>query len=332
MEHLLHQFLIARQKIETAKNTLIITHFNPDGDGLSSACAMAEYLQSLNQKYTLFCHTQPPQNFTFLAHLNEFEYMESLEGEVKENLPIDFASYDLILILDCGSLSRTKIDDLITNRQASQYVIEFDHHPQIDDFADLEIREPKAAATAELVYHFFRANKIRLSKVMANILITGVITDTANFLYPQTSDITINAASELVRLGAQLPQATDNTLRNKSIETMRLWGKIMANLKINPKYNLAVTVLSQEEFQNSQINKEDLEGISGFLSNLEGVSGVLFLREEGDGLLRGSLRTSHPKIDISKLAKLLGGGGHAKASGFSVKGRLECHNSHWQVI
>jgi phosphoesterase RecJ-like protein len=246
-------------------------------------------------------------------------------------LPIDFSDFDLIVVLDCGSLSRTKIDDLIINRNKNQFVIEFDHHPKVDDYADLEIREPKAAATAELVYHFFKENKIYLNKIIANTLITGVITDTANFLYPQTSEATIKAASDLVRLGAQLPRITNSTLRNKSLEAMRLWGRIMADLKINPRYNLAVTILPKEEFEKFNIDTEELEGVSGFLSNLKGVTGVVFLREEGDGFIRGSLRTSHPTLDISKLARLLGGGGHAKASGFAIKGKLKLINNNWHI-
>jgi phosphoesterase RecJ-like protein len=332
MEHLKLRFQKANAKIESAKNILIITHFNPDGDGLSSACAMAEYAKLLDKKYTLFCYTEPPRTFSFLTHIDEFRFIESIDGEIKKELPIDFSSYDLIIVLDCGSLSRTKIGEYISNRNSWQYLVEFDHHPKVDDYADLEIREPLTAATAELVYHFFKANRIKLNKTLANTLITGVITDTANFLYPQTSEKTVSAASELVRLGAQLPRITDNTLRNKSIEAMQLWGRIMASLTINPKYNIAITVLPKEAFANGTINKEELEGVSGFISNLKGVSAILFLREEGDGLLRGSLRTSHPKVDVSKLAHLLGGGGHAKASGFSIKGQLRPKGDGWQII
>ncbi len=331
MNHLKNQFSIAKQKIELAENILIVTHFNPDGDGLSSSCAMAEYAKSLNKGYKLFCYTQPPEAFSFLTHLNEFEYVESISGNVKDSLPISFQDFDLIIIMDCGSISRTKISELLLNRTPSQYIIEFDHHPKIDNYANLEIRDTLAAATAELVYYFFKINNIHLDKIIANILITGVVTDTANFLYPQTSEKTINAASDLVRLGAQLPKITDNTFRNKSLEAMKLWGKIMANLKINTKYNIAITVLPKEEFVSQNIDKEELEGVSGFLSNLSGVSGLLFLREEGDGIIRGSLRTSHPRVDVSKLARLLGGGGHAKASGFSINGKLSKRGGNWQV-
>jgi phosphoesterase RecJ-like protein len=321
----------AYKAIRSGKNILLVTHFNPDGDGLSSACALAEYLSSTNQQYTLYCQTEPAKTFGFLPHVDEFIFKEDLQKIQKPELPINFADYDLIIVLDCGALSRTKLEVELTQRRPDQIVIEFDHHPHVDSYANIEIRETTSAATAEVVYNFFQINKIHLNKTIANILMTGLVTDTANFLYPSTSEDTIRAASELISHGAHLPRITDYTLRNKSLEAMKLWGRIMASLQINAKYNLAITVLPKEEFFNNQIDKEELEGVSGFLSNLYGVSGLLFLREEGDGLLRGSLRTSHPKIDISRLAKLFGGGGHAKASGFLFKGELEKTKNGWRV-
>ena len=318
--------------IQSASKILLITHYNPDGDGLSSVCAMAEYLQALKKNYILYCYTEPPATYDFLPQLKDFLYTESLNKQVKSESPIKFSDFDLIMVFDCGSLSRTKLETELTNRHSNQIIIEFDHHPKIDNYADIEIRKTDAAATAEVVYDFFISNKIKLSKSMANTLMTGLVTDTANFLYSSASGHTIEAAANLVRLGAQLPKINDFTMRNKSIEAMKLWGQIMADLQINKKYNFAFSVLPKKYFEEKMIEKEEIEGISGFLSNLHGVNGIMFIRDEGDGIIRGSLRTSQKDIDVSILAKLLGGGGHAKASGFSLKGELVKINERWKII
>ena len=331
MKNLDHQYQSALSKITQAQNILLVTHYNPDGDGLSSSCAMAEYLTSIGKSHTLYCHTEPSATYHFLPHLSEFLFTESLDKTCKQELPIAFSDYDLILVFDCGSLSRTKLTEQILGREQNQFVIEFDHHPKVDDYANIEIRDHTAAATAEIVYNFFLINNLRLDKTLANTLMTGLVTDTANFLYPSTSEHTIEAAANLVRHGAHLPRINDYTMRNKSLEAMKLWGQIMADLQINKKYNLAFTILPKETFANQAIDKEELEGVSGFLSNLHGVNGLLFLREEGDGILRGSLRTNQDNIDISVLARHLGGGGHAKASGFSLKGELQKIDGGWRV-
>jgi phosphoesterase RecJ-like protein len=75
-----------------------------------------------------------------------------------------------------------------------------------------------------------------------------------------------------------------------------------------------------------------LEGISNFLGNLEEAKAVLLLREQKDGTIRGSLRSSHPTVDVSLLARRLGGGGHAKASGFTIEGKMEKIEKGWKIV
>jgi len=80
------------------------------------------------------------------------------------------------------------------------------------------------------------------------------------------------------------------------------------------------------------VTEEELEGMSGFLSNLNGVNAVMLLREMAGGKIKGSLRTSKSKIDVSKIARTLGGGGHVKAAGFTVEGKLEKTGSGWKIV
>lgn len=335
MDHRLETKLIkAYQKILSAKRVLLVTHFNPDGDGLSSVCALIDLLESLNKPFFALCANQPPSVFGFLPHLHKIKYFTA-KPELSDKSIFDaaaFQSYDLVIILDCGSISRTMLDAEIAARTKEQYIIEIDHHPRVDKYSDLEIRQDHAAATAEVVYQFFRANKLTINKNIANCLLTGIITDTANFLYPSTSELTVQIASEMLALGARLPSIMDNVLRNKSLVAMQLWGKVMANLKINRKFNIAVTALTNEEIREGEADKEEMDGISGFLSNLSGVRAVLFLREEKPGQLRGNLRTARNDVDVSKLAAIFGGGGHSKASGFRTEGKLVKTEKGWKVL
>ena len=166
---------------------------------------------------------------------------------------------------------------------------------------------------------------------MASCVLTGILTDTGNFLYPSTSPETVNIASEMLVRGAKLSQIMENTWRNKSIASMKTWGKAMSRLKINPQYNFGFTVLKSEDVP-AEVTEEELEGMSGFLSNLNAVKAVMLLRELPDGRIKGSLRTSKPDIDVSKLARALGGGGHAKAAGFTVEGELKKTEKGWKIV
>jgi len=314
-----HLFTKAYSKIKQSENVLIVAHEKPDGDAVSSACAVAEFLTLINKKFTIFTADAPTSQFDYLPHVEKFINH------------IDRFDYDLIITLDCANRKRTALTTFIENKKSNQYIIEIDHHIQEDDYADLTIREDDAASTTQILYKFFKANKIKINKNIANCILTGIITDTANFFYPNTSPETINIASELMARGAKLPQIVEKTWRNKSLAAMKIWGKAMARLTINPKYNFATTFLTEEDL-GKDVNDDDLEGISGFLSNLHDVKGLMLLREDKDGWIRGSLRTADPKINISKVAQILGGGGHIKAAGFKLKGKIKKTTDNWQVI
>jgi bifunctional oligoribonuclease and PAP phosphatase NrnA len=318
-----NKYKSAFNEISQAKNILLVTHYNPDGDALSSLCAMSDLLIAMDKKFTAFCYDKPPFQFNFLPHV------EKITSQMNKT---DFSKFDLIITLDCGSLSRTKLVSEILAREKNQKTIEFDHHPKIDNFSDIEIRLPKASSTTEVLYLFMRKNNISINKNIANCILTGILTDTGNFLYPSTSDRAIKIASEMLVYGARFPVILKNTWRNKSLPAMNIWGKAMNNLQINKKYNIAFSIINYTDIEESGATEEELEGLPGFLSNLHGVKALLWMREEKNKIIKGSLRTKDDNIDISTLAKLLGGGGHAKASGFSIKGKLQKNKLNWKIV
>jgi phosphoesterase RecJ-like protein len=307
----------------------VVCHKRPDGDALGSICAIMEFLEKSGRPYSAYCFNAPPANFNYLPRAEKI---------MSDKNAFNFADFDLIITLDCGDLKRTKLTDEIAGRNADQFIINIDHHPtsptgrqEIDDFADLEIKIPASASTSELVYNFFRANKIKINKNMANCLLTGISADTGNFIFPATSDKTVKISSEMLILGANLPQIIENTWRNKSLAGLKIWGKAMANLQINKKYNFAFTILTRENIEAAGVGEDELEGIANFLSNLHEAKAVMLLTEKTDGLIKGSLRSADNGVDVSRLARALGGGGHTKAAGFVMEGKLEQIDGGWKI-
>jgi len=320
---LINHYLKALHKICKAKNILLVTHSRPDGDALASICAMMELLSEMEKSFQAYSADPAPAHYAFLPHVEKI---------INSKKALPFSEFDLIIVLDCGSLGRTTLSEEISARTPGQYVIEFDHHPKVDEYSDLEIRYLEASSTSEILYYFFKGNNIKFNKNLANCVLTGILTDTGNFLYSSTTDETIKIASKMLLHGARFPVILEHTWRNKTINGMKIWGQAMNNLQINRKYNIAFTVLTREDIRRYNVSDEELEGVAGFLSNLSDVDSLLFLREEENGKIKGSLRTSHQRVNVANLAAHLGGGGHPKASGFLMNGRLEKTQSGWQVI
>lgn len=339
--------LAAYEKIIAAENILLVTHEHPDGDGLASLCALASFLNSLGKKQTLYCADPAQDFFSFLPQIHKlisgkFPAEEAIKSTLIPNTHdrssrdgnINFSAFDLIIVLDCGSLGRTKLTEEIKNRNKNQFVIEFDHHPKTDDYSDLEIRAIKTS-TAEILYHFFSGNNLEITKDIANCILTGILTDTGNLLFGAVTEETIKISSAMLLHGATFPKITKHTLQNKSLAAMKAWGKILDNLKINKKYNLAFSVLTHGDINSlrKEYGHEDmLDAATDILNNVDGVKAVIFLREEEKGKIRGSLRTKDNKIDVSRLASFLGGGGHPKASAFRLPGHIEKTETSWKIV
>ncbi len=319
----------AYQKIIQAKNVFLVTHIDPDGDAIASLCLFAEILKQFKKPYFLYSYNEPPANFLFLPNAKKISFSLNKKGEKKPKPNLN--NFDLIISLDCGSLARTKLTTEIKNRRPNQFFIEFDHHLKTGNYSDIEIRNPLAAATVEVIYDFIQVNKIKITKKMATCILTGLITDTGNFLYPSTSPKTIQIASDMLKLGVNINKIIKKALQNKKLLGLKLWGEIINNTQINTNYGLAIAVLPLEKIQKYQAQEDDLEGIASLLGNIKGVKAALFLRQEQPGLIKGSLRTNND-FNVAKLAQFLGGGGHKKAAGFSLQGNLVKKNNYWQVV
>jgi len=322
-----HLFEKAYKEIAKAKKIFLVTHFNPDGDAIASICALTLYLESLGKNYFAYCETPLPERYSFIPNFHKVKNAKEINAGSSRFLE----SFDLILVFDCARKERTSLGRLIGSRSLNLRVIEFDHHPKCDDYAEIELRDSTASSTTEIVYSFFKTNRIPVGRDLATCILTGIITDTDAFLYPSATGQSVKIGSEMLRSGASHLRIVEKYMRNKSLPVLKNWGRILESLVINKKYNIAIAVLTREAFSQRQISEEEYEGLSGFLSNLIGVRAILFLRETEPGVVRGSFRTALKQIDVAKLAEILGGGGHRAAAGFALPGRLVATNSGWKV-
>ena len=308
----------------SSRGILIVTHIFPDGDCLSSACALSLWLESIGKKHALFCADPLPESFLFLPNAKKFSQKASLDD------------FDVVAILDCACLSRTGLVDDLVQARGKIKTIEIDHHPKSEDYADIEIRLPERSSAAEVLYLFFRQNNIEISKPMADCLLTGLVTDTGNLLFSSVNENTIKTSSALLLEGAAMPKIIKRTAQNKSLSAMKIWGKILNNTRYHPSYKLVYSVLSWEEVAALKADFGEVgpafDAASDILNNVDGAKAALFLREQEPGKIKGSLRSKHPGIDVSKVAEKLGGGGHSKAAAFRFDGHIEKTDGGWRIV
>jgi len=328
------KFKIAYQKIRSARRLLIVGHINPDGDDLASVCILKILADSWGQEAFVYCDGRQPEELSFLpqvsAVLDSKKQLLLALGEKEDSDWLD--RFDLMIVLDCGSIERTNLDPEIRGRKIAE-VIEFDHHQKVSDYADLEIRAPEKSSTAELLYDFLAVNKIAIERDLATCILTGIMTDTGNFLYPNAKAETLAIASKMLAKGVNANRIIAAVLQNKKIITLKLLSRALDNLRINYQQGIAVSVLRPEDFQEigHDFPAEAFDEIVAVMANLSEVKAVLLLREYEAGKIRGGWRSKPGGLDVSELAKHLGGGGHKHASGFQISGHIVWKNNFWRI-
>ena len=309
MKHIAHTI---HQHILGSKRVLVIPHQNPDGDAIGAATAFHEYLSALGKEVTIFCSTPVHEKLHFVPFSSKVTNDPKLFSD---------HSIDTIVLVDSGDLRYAGVYDLVHNHPAT--IINIDHHATNEHYGHINLVIPTAASTTEVLFHYFRHNNISINQKMATSLLTGLTTDTGNFSNSATSATALSVGGELIRSGGNYNLINDSTVKNKSVEALRLWGKVLSRLTKDERTGITYTFITKSDLEESQVSEAESEGIANFLNNLENTTIALIMKETADGKVKGSFRTTRNDIDVSALAKKLGGGGHKKAAGFSMDGTIE---------
>ena len=309
-------------QITQAKNVLVLNPKDSDGDSIGSSLALSHYIKSLGKGCVVFAG-QPP--------LQQFEYLPGFHEIISGLDKINISDFDLVITVDFADLKMLDFPDTLLAELTNKTIINIDHHPTNHLFGTINVVKPMAAATTELLFHFFEDLKIVYDKSIATCLLTGIVHDTGSFAHLNTTRSVIEISARLLVKGARLKTITTASL-NKSLPTLKLWGVALSRLTHHPGYGLSTTVLTQKDISEYDSNGEATEGIANFLNNLVGAKAIMVLKEGADGKIKGSLRSTTSGVDVSKLAGLLGGGGHKKAAGFTITGRIKQAGKSWQIV
>ena len=306
------------EALGNAKNVLIGTHEHPDGDALGSSLAIMHALESKGITCTAYIPDAAPNYF---AYLPGYERLTT----VKPNID----AFDTVILLDYTQLPRTHLEAEVL---AHGRVISIDHHYDNTKKATINLVVTEAAATAHILFPLILALDIAITQDIATCLLTGIFTDTGSFMHDSVTPEILQISSYLMKKGARLSHIAHETYQKKDLPSLRIWGKALSRISISPTTGASVSVITKEDLEECGATLDDLSGIVSMLNTLPDTKFAMMLVEYGDGKVKGSLRSEpHKGVDVSKIAKRLGGGGHKLASGFEVAGHLVQVDGKWRV-
>jgi phosphoesterase RecJ-like protein len=295
--------------IKKNKTFFIAGHLNPDGDTIGTALALSSMLKRMGKKVYVFSKHNIPDNLKFLPGVNKIKITEKVKTK-----------FDCAIILECLDFKR--MGDLITPAQAKT-VINIDHHANFNNFGDVNYIEPKAASSSEIVFNLFKYMKMRINTAEANALYVGLVTDTGQFQYNNTTPSALYMASCLLEAGVTTYHLYNKIYSSKSFSSLSLLGRSLSTLKLESSGKIAYMHITADMFKDSHSNVTETEGIINYAMKIQGVLvGILFRQEKEKNVIKVSFR-SHDPYDVNKAAQHFGGGGHRNAAGFSYKGSMK---------
>ena len=288
--------------LKSNKKFLVTAHMNLEGDALGSEIAMYCLLKTL-KKQAYICNADPvTRAYSFLPHVSK----------IKHEVPD--MQFDVALVLDCSDSFRTGIIKDSLGR--ARHIVNIDHHISNTFFGDVNWVDPHSSSASEIVYRLCRKMGI-MDKQIALCLYTGIFTDTGNFTYANTTKRVHRIVSELIEYKI-VPHKIDESLHSFcDMKDLKLMGNIMKTLKTNANGKIIWAVI-----QNWPEKEYDLtEVIFSTMRLLRDAEVFVLFKKVSARRVRVNLR-SRSRIDVNRVAKFFGGGGHKRASGATVEGSI----------
>ncbi|MGH2703839.1 MAG: DHH family phosphoesterase [Actinomycetota bacterium] len=287
---------------------MIACHVHPDGDALGSLLALGHFLGRWGHKVWLTWgseETKIPPQYAFLPGTDRI----SAPGEVPER-PAIFVS------VDCADRSRLDLLEPVFEHAGTR--INLDHHLSNDGFGDVNLVDPDAPASAGLVHALIRRLGGTPDLEEATCLYTGLVTDTGRFQYSNASPATLRLAADLRELGIDHTRVAVEVYESASFAYLLVLGTVLSRARLDGE--LVWTWLDQADLDG--LSLDETEQFIDVLRSVRESEVAMLAKEQPEGGYKVSLR-SRTRIDVAEIAASFGGGGHARAAGYSAPGPVE---------
>jgi bifunctional oligoribonuclease and PAP phosphatase NrnA len=298
------------EELRQADRLLLTTHENPDGDALGSLLAMHWILQQLGKDSVMF---MSPDEFPLPWEYRDMRF-EGLLGTPPEDV-----DERTVVFLDCGNIDRMPVGFL---QREGVHILNIDHHHDNTRFGTVNLVVPGASCTAEIVWGLAKELGAEITPQIADALYVALVTDTGRFMYENTTPAAHVMAAELLESGVDPHRVYRRLFEDLPFRRLQLLQRALASVERHDDGAITVAHLTREDFYETGALETDSEGIVDHMRSVEGTAVAVLVREllsdDREGLRKVSLRATDGRVDVSRIAREMGGGGHPQAAGFST--------------
>jgi len=288
---------------------LIMTHKNPDIDGIASMLAIGKALLDSKKDVTLLTIEPLSAPLVFLKGAERIKQQCDLKKD-----------FDAYFILDCAEIER--LGSCIEYVRGRKPIVNIDHHETNDFFGDLNLVEAKSSSTGELIYRVIKEAGFAMNFDVAENIFAAIQADTGSFKYNNTTSACFNTARELMEYGVKPWEVSLKMMNEYSLPGLKLLGMALGTLKLHHEGKICIMTISSEMFNRTGASWMDSESFVDYPRFVSDVEIAVLIRQSGKNDYKVSLRSKN-RINVAQLASQYGGGGHAGAAGFDCHGGID---------
>ncbi len=304
------------KKILKARNILLTTHREPDGDGIGAEFALYQGLKKIGKDVRILNPDKPAPKYNFLTKLCPNQCFNGPHDEIKPT--------DIAIVLDTND-SRLLEPLYAELEKKCAEIIFIDHHPVLESGpqpSSGSLVDIKAASTGEVVYYILNELNIPLDQIIAKAIYTSIVFDTQIFRYIRNSPTSHQIASELVKFEIEPGQIHRTIFGDFTKEKLVFVARALNDIEFFDQDKIAFLRVRNSDLKELGLEAENIRDLIDMVMNIETLEAAILVRQDGEKQFKLSLR-SKGRVEVLGIAEKLGGGGHVFAAGAFVKDSLE---------
>lgn len=287
--------------ILSSQNIGIFTHINSDCDALGSSIALKLALESLGKNVQIFVQKPIHPNYNVIG----------VKEHVNKTIKVKF---DLAIGLDCPDKKRFGIYQ--KKFESISKTIAIDHHADFINFADVNYCNKESSSTCLIIYSLIKYLNITITSDIAQCLYAGIATDTGRFLFGNLNKNLFEVVGDLYETGFDYLTINYNLFQKQTINEANLYKLGLSKLKLLDNGQIAYLLLDKQDFLSTNTMPHDTYKILDYMQCIDGVKICCIATENDENEFMVSFRSRI--INVQKVAKIFGGGGHIKAAGCKI--------------
>lgn len=299
-------------EIKSCSVAIVVGHIAPDGDCIHSQIATQKLLQRLGVEVHLV-------NAGPFARKEIKQYDPLFAPHVEKQL---YDRNPLVIMVDCSTIDRIgylgeEIKGLTT--------LTIDHHASGSKFGDLSYIVPKSFSTTLCIMQLYKALDVEMTYEIADHIFFGLATDTGfmKFIGPYRGE-TFHLMGELVELGVSPNEIFNRMEGGNSFSSQQFLGRLLQRAQSLLEGRLMLVVEEPEDMETFTSADRPSDALYAHLLGVDDVEVVLYFKIVEKDVWEIGFRAAHTSaVDVGKISASLGGGGHRKAAGATVPGKLE---------